>query len=167
MKIKNISNATGIPTDVLINLERPVGDNISVTLKPGQVIYSQTDTMTKPLIIYSRKNILKISNEIKPLDVDYYVAHTDSELGNQKQSAPAVKTKEEVIENKKEEVQPQKNKGGRPKGSKNKRKPGRPKGSTKKRPKGRPKGSTKKKSKTKRLKSAEENAQKYIEANKS
>lgn len=159
MKIKNISNK-----ELSIPFKSKQGKGIILTLKPGQIVFCEShNDKNQQVRVFLRKNKIEISEDDKPQNGQYYhvygvlpheevvklMQHTaqtvdlddeeDEISSSESISSDLVITEsneEEVddIDDKKQDSQI-KNKGGRPKGSKNKKKSGRPK---KKKPIGRP-----------------------------
>jgi hypothetical protein len=156
MKVTNITNETGsIPQDVRLPFLKKDGSNINLTLKSGEYIYIEHKGNNSILRLYEKKRILKITQEDLPKNYSYYKVYnnisivekvkktlkTVVKIFTKEEDVSAIEEihdnslKEELNVDKPIEVEvivPEdsveiKNKGGRPKGSKNKPKRGRPK----------------------------------------
>jgi len=57
-------------------------NDIQIDLRPGEVVYSQTDYLSNSLRIYSKKGIINIQEESKPGFLDYYVGYKQEEVDN-------------------------------------------------------------------------------------
>lgn len=155
MKVCNVSDKIAIPMTVDFLLRKKDGTDSLFTLKPGEIIYGEVYQMNNTLIIYERKNYVKISDVAKPTHLDYYKVYHKSDVIEEKET-PIIDKKiieSEVLETKQKTL--------------NKKGAGRPKGSiNKKATRGRPKGVKNKKSKNKKtnFEEAKSNAEKYINA---
>jgi hypothetical protein len=148
MKITNISSAS---SPVSVSFKKGSGEFAEVLLSKGEFIYTDSPEETKSIVIQWRKGNIETMQEEKPSDMEYYVVYgTDNIVvdsvvddnivikSNKVETTHIILQQEsgdeeEVIETPSDEAKP--NKGGRPKGAKNKPKRGRPKV---KRPPGRP-----------------------------
>lgn len=173
MKIQNISN---IGNELQLTLAKKDGSYFTIYLKRGQFVYVDTNNQPKSFYIQIRKGNIKSTEEDKPDNLAYFIAHSNTntvfdnpvdeiketdestaeelliadkqkpEATEQILSDNAVEKTTtnveefknaltEYIQSIEQEILPVKNKGGRPKGAKNKSKRGRKKI---KRPPGRP-----------------------------
>jgi len=57
-------------------------NDVQIDLRPGEVVYSQTNKLSKALIIYSKKGIIKVDEEIKPSFLKYYVGYKQEDIEN-------------------------------------------------------------------------------------
>ena len=57
-------------------------NDIQIDLRPGEVVYSQTNHISNSLRIYSKKGIINIQEESKPGFLDYYVGYKQEEVDN-------------------------------------------------------------------------------------
>ena len=57
-------------------------NDIQIDLRPGEVVYSQTDYLSNSLRIYSKKGVINIQEESKPGFLDYYVGYKQEEVDN-------------------------------------------------------------------------------------
>lgn len=159
MKIKNISNQP-----LTIPFKSKQGKGVIITLNPGQIVFCESHTdKNQQVRVFLRKKKIEISEDDKPQNGQYYhaygvlphdevvklmqhTAHTLDldEEDDEVEPSESIPSDLEIKESEEEEVEDIddtkqegqiKNKGGRPKGSKNKKKSGRPK---KKKPIGRP-----------------------------
>jgi hypothetical protein len=162
MKVQNVTNGTNIPQEIRLPLLKKGGGNSNVTIKPGEFVYIEERGNNSVLRMYEAKRILTVTEEQKPEPLSYYAVYNNNQVDNILKNAEVTEEVEEVVdenvetestEEAKEDVKVEittpeieievivpegtiKNKGGRPKGSKNKPKRGRPK---KKKAIGRPK----------------------------
>lgn len=144
-----IFNTSMVSTPISVSFKKINGEFVEVLLSKGQFVYTDSSEETKSLVIQRRKGNVQTTNDEKPEDLKYYVVYPLVE----KVPSPSVKISESevVVIESVEEKKPKSpyvnlvekdlselettNKGGRPKGSKNKSKRGRPK---LKKPPGRP-----------------------------
>jgi len=149
MKIKNLSTQ-----DLKLPMKRKDGQKSIVTLTPGQIVYSESDTKreNKQLIIWERKQLIEITDEPLPKNGEYCHPYSTIKLSH---GAPALTLDEVLADNEDDDVETEeptvdvtvveddsdaepviidevdastsisKGKGGRPKGAKNKSKRGR------------------------------------------
>ena len=59
-------------------------NDIQIDLRTGDVVYSQTNYLSNALKIYSKKGIVKITEEKKPEYIKYYIGYTQNEIDNKK-----------------------------------------------------------------------------------
>lgn len=57
-------------------------NDVQIDLRPGETVFSQTDYLTNSLKIYSRKEIINISEEDKPVYLKYYIGYKEEEIDN-------------------------------------------------------------------------------------
>jgi hypothetical protein len=55
-------------------------NDIQIDLRPGEIVYSQTNQLSNSLKIYSKKGIIKIEDEKKPCFLKYYVGYKKEEV---------------------------------------------------------------------------------------
>ena len=58
------------------------GNDVQIDLRPGEIVYSQTDSLSNSLKIYSKKGIISIQNENKPYFLEYYVGYKEEDVDN-------------------------------------------------------------------------------------
>jgi hypothetical protein len=57
-------------------------NDIQIDLRPGEIVYSQTNHLSNSLKIYSRKGIIDIKEENKPEFLKYYIGYKEEEIDN-------------------------------------------------------------------------------------
>jgi hypothetical protein len=137
MKIINIS---AVAHPISVSLKKKSGEFVEVMLSQEEYVFTDSSEETKSMVIQARKGNIKAIQEDKPVDAEYYVVYGNADvLGCDDNLVHEVSETEEThmvlmgnpIEGQSddkiasEEIKT--NKGGRPKGSKNKKKRGRPK----------------------------------------
>lgn len=79
MKITFIKNNKEFNVQkIRIFLKDVVGNEIQLDLKPGEYVYSETNQITNSLRIYSRKGVIKIEQNEKPDELEYYIGYNKS-----------------------------------------------------------------------------------------
>lgn len=77
MKIKFLSKSKVDSNNITLLLKDITGNDIIINLSKGQFVYSQTDFMTNSLRIFERKNVIQISKQEKPFDLEYFKVYSD------------------------------------------------------------------------------------------
>lgn len=57
-------------------------NDIQIDLRPGEIVYSQTNHLSNSLKIYSRKGLIMVDTEDKPSFLKYYVGYKQEEIDN-------------------------------------------------------------------------------------
>jgi len=57
-------------------------NDVQIDLRPDETVYSQTDHLSNSLKIYSKKGLIKISEEEKPEYLKYYTGYKQEEIDN-------------------------------------------------------------------------------------
>ena len=58
------------------------GNDVQIDLRSGEIVYSQTDSLSNSLKIYSKKGIISIQNENKPNFLEYYIGYKEDDVDN-------------------------------------------------------------------------------------
>lgn len=83
IKVTFLNNEKRIETEkIRVFFKDIFGNDIQIDLRPGEVVYSQTDNMSNSLKIYSRKGVIDIQKENKPNYLKYYVGYKEEEIDN-------------------------------------------------------------------------------------
>jgi hypothetical protein len=153
MKIKNITDNKIIKNNLSFPVTLDKNRGIEIILEPGQFIYVEEQFNNMVLRVYKQKQLVSVVDEKKPSHLKYYepyyehdLAVKDLEIKIEESKLDVIKIDKTPLEQEKsltqvtseeesqndleiEIIVPEdalKNKGGRPKGSKNKPKKGRP-----------------------------------------
>jgi hypothetical protein len=70
----------GITEKIRVFFKDIFSNDIQIDLRPGEVVYSQTNHLSNSLKIYSRKGIIEIKEEAKPNFLKYYVGYKQEEI---------------------------------------------------------------------------------------
>ena len=56
------------------------GDDVQIELHGGEIVYAENNSFSNSLRIYSKKGIISITEENKPLFLDYYSAYSGNDV---------------------------------------------------------------------------------------
>lgn len=57
-------------------------NDVQIDLRPGDIVYSQTNNLSNSLKIYSKKGVISIQEQSKPIYLKYYTGYKQEEIDN-------------------------------------------------------------------------------------
>jgi len=70
----------GVTEKIRVFFKDIFNNDVQIDLRPGEIVYSQTNHLSNSLKIYSRKGVIEIKEEAKPNFLKYYVGYKQEEI---------------------------------------------------------------------------------------